>query len=74
MAKKGAKALGQKSLGVTSSTTNPTLITLQWNPGWCSEKLELWKDERTVDFTYSVFVCFVWISEQTAIISLYSIN
>jgi hypothetical protein len=22
----------------------------------------------------SVFVCFVWISEQTAIISLYSIN
>jgi hypothetical protein len=23
---------------------------------------------------HSVFVCFVWISEQTAIISLYSIN
>jgi len=23
---------------------------------------------------YSVFVCFVWISEQTAIISLYNIN
>ena len=24
--------------------------------------------------THSVFVCFVWISEQTAIISLYTIN
>jgi hypothetical protein len=24
--------------------------------------------------THSVFMCFVWISEQTAIISLYSIN
>jgi len=23
---------------------------------------------------HSVFMCFVWISEQTAIISLYSIN
>ena len=23
---------------------------------------------------HSVFICFVWISEQTAIISLYSIN
>jgi hypothetical protein len=25
-------------------------------------------------FPHSVFMCFVWISEQTAIISLYSIN
>jgi len=27
-----------------------------------------------VPHTHSVFMCFVWISEQTAIISLYSIN
>jgi len=25
-------------------------------------------------FPHSVFMCFVWISEQTAIISLYNIN
>ena len=25
-------------------------------------------------YPHSVFMCFVWISEQTAIISLYSIN
>jgi len=27
-----------------------------------------------MSFSHSEFMCFVWISEQTAIISLYSIN
>ena len=30
--------------------------------------------EKLVLFPCSVFMCFVWVSEQTAIISLYSIN
>jgi len=32
------------------------------------------KFNNSTFFPHSVFMCFVWISEQTAIISLYSIN
>ena len=33
------------------------------------------KNSRILRYAHTaVFVCFVWISEQTAIISLYSIN
>ena len=33
-----------------------------------------WTFSNSTFFTQSVFMCFVWISEQTAIISLHSIN
>jgi hypothetical protein len=33
-----------------------------------------WTSMNSLFFPHSVFMCFVWIWEQTAIISLYSIN
>jgi len=53
--------------------------------GFCNRDLTLYSPLVTICTTsltfnnstfcpHSVFVCFVWISEQTAIISLYNIN
>jgi hypothetical protein len=64
------------------------ITTKQFEP-LCAHLLEYWLPERVgcllyvppgLTFTnstfcpHSVFMCFVWISEQTAIISLYNIN
>ena len=54
-------------------------IELLWTQHYCSSEPSGYYTYRLTHkiFTFcphSVYICFVWISEQTAIISLYSIN
>ena len=55
--------------------TNSDYFTVQhWLVGFITETDCVYCAVRSTFFPHSVFMCFVWIWEQTAIISLYSID